>query len=72
VGLPSHIQEQVAYRHEQCKNDCIPQKGCIHCGCDPIGKHFVQKSCNNGERFPHLMNKEDWIEFKKENDDAEL
>lgn len=65
IGLQPHIQEQVAYRHTKCRNDCIPQGGCVHCGCDPIGKHFVDKSCNNGERFPDLMNKEEWEKFKK-------
>jgi hypothetical protein len=66
IGLPVHIQEQVAYRHEKCKDDCIPQGGCIHCGCNPIGKHFVNKSCNNGERFPDLMDKEAWDLYKIE------
>jgi len=67
IGLQPHIQEQVAYRHSKCKDDCIPNKGCVHCGCEPIGKHFVKKSCNNGARFPDLMGKEEWENFKKEN-----
>jgi hypothetical protein len=65
IGLPIHTQEQVAYRHEKCKKDCIPKKGCKHCGCEPIGKHFVNKSCNGGERFPDLMGAEEWETFKK-------
>ena len=72
IGLPIHIQEQVEYRHRLCAKDCIPQKGCIHCGCDPIGKHFVVESCNEGKRFPDLMGKEDWKKFKKENDVIEI
>jgi len=72
IGLPIHIQEQVSYRHLKCKDDCIPQEGCIHCGCDPIGKHFTNKSCNGGERFPDLMNNEEWEEFKKTLDENEL
>lgn len=67
IGLPKHIQEQVAYRNSKCKDDCIPKGECKHCGCDPIGKHFVNSSCNSGERFPDLMGKEEWEEYKKLN-----
>jgi hypothetical protein len=27
----------------------------------------VEKSCNNGERFPDLMTEDEWAEYKKEN-----
>jgi len=66
IGLPAHIQEQVTYRHEKCKNDCMIDNKCKECGCNAIGKHFVVKSCNDGERFPDLMGKDEWEQYKKE------
>lgn len=67
VGLSPHIQEQVMWRIMQCKDDCIPKEACIHCGCDPEKKAFVIESCNEGKRFPDLMNEEDWNQYKKDN-----
>ena len=40
---------------------------CRECGCSIPGKWFVEKSCNNGKRFPDLMDKFKWDEFKKKN-----
>ena len=73
-GLPMHIQEQVAFRHSLCENDCfVPNEkgkiGCKYCGCDPWGKAFGTESCNDGERFPDLMNDIDWTKYKKGLDD---
>lgn len=70
VGLEPHIKEQILYRHSLCKNDCfVPDEdghtGCIYCGCDPYGKAFSKKSCNKGERFPDLMDKETWNKYKE-------
>lgn len=65
VGLPKHIQEQVAYRLKKCKDDCLPQGKCKHCGCPPHKKAFVNKSCNKGERFPDLMSRIEWELYKK-------
>ena len=68
IGLPIHIQEQIQYRESKCP-DCLEAGECKVCGCSVPGKWFVTKSCNNGERFPDLMNKEEWEEFKaKQND----
>ena len=64
---PLHIQEQIAYRRLICKDDCAVENYCIYCGCDFKGKTSVQKSCNNGERFPDLMDKKEWDEFKQNN-----
>jgi len=64
---PEHIQEQIAYRRLLCKDDCAKQNKCIKCGCDFKGKTSVGKSCNP-DRFPNLMNKQDWIKFKDKND----
>lgn len=66
-GLPKHIQEQVAYRINLCDKDCMKKQECIYCGCDPIKKAFVIESCNKGERFPDIMDKDKWEQFKKEN-----
>lgn len=63
---PQHIQEQIAYRRLLCKDDCAIQGECIKCGCEFKGKTSVVKSCNP-ERFPDLMSKTDWEEFKEKN-----
>jgi hypothetical protein len=67
VGLPKHNQEEIAWRLSKCQEDCIPNKACVYCSCPPEKKVFVKESCNNGERFPDLRTKEEWEEFKKEN-----
>ena len=65
---PQHLQEQFAYRMLKCKDDCMITKECIKCGCSVPGRLFTSESCNNGERFPDLMSRTDWEEYKKEND----
>ena len=68
VGLPDYQKEQIAYRLDKCKSDCIPNRKCIYCGCPPHKKAFVKKSCNNGERFPDIMDEYEWEEFKRKNE----
>lgn len=63
---PQHIREQIAYRRLLCKDDCAIQGRCIKCGCDFEGKTSVIKSCNP-ERFPDLMSKQEWEQFKIDN-----
>jgi len=65
--LPDHLREQVLYRSEICKNDCVEYGYCVNCGCDLPGKFYVRRSCNDGTRFPNLMSAEKWEEYKKEN-----
>lgn len=65
--LSAHEKEQVAYRAEICKNDCMRDGYCKNCGCSVPGKLYVKESCNQGSRFPDLMNKEDWEQFKLDN-----
>jgi hypothetical protein len=73
VGLHPYIQEQILYRVEQCKYDCMLQNKCRNCGCDVPKKMFVVESCydenesGNINRFPDLMNEEDWEQYKKDN-----
>lgn len=64
---PEYYKEQIAYRMLQCKDDCLVNKECKYCGCKVPGKLFVDKSCNNNERFPDIMNEEDWNNFKMSN-----
>ena len=59
--------EQIAYRLEQCKDDCGKEGRCKECGCNFNKMMYAQKSCNQGERFPETMNEQDWEQFKKEN-----
>lgn len=64
---PQHIKEQIAYRRLLCKDDCEKQNKCVYCGCDFKGKTSVKESCNKGKRFPDLMGRIEWEEFKKRN-----
>jgi hypothetical protein len=65
--LTQHQKEQILYRLEICKSDCVINKKCVYCGCSVPGKLYVKKSCNNGERFPDIMEQEEWEKFKKDN-----
>jgi hypothetical protein len=64
--LSEHEREQVLYRSGVCKKDCVKYGYCIKCGCDLPGKFYVGKSCNNGSRFPDLMGKTEWEQYKKD------
>lgn len=67
LGLKEdYYKEQIAYRMLQCQ-DCMNNGKCHYCGCNVPGKLYVKESCNNGIRFPDLMNKEHWEKFKKDN-----
>lgn len=68
-GIPQHMNEQILYRLSKCQ-DCLANDTCLYCGCPPVKKAFVIESCNNGERFPDLMNKEDWEKFKEKNNES--
>lgn len=61
-----HIEEQVAYRLLMCKDTCVPNKKCKHCGCPLPNRAFASTSCNKGKIFPDLMSEKDWINFKIE------
>ena len=67
LASPDYINEQVQYRLYLCKDDCLVANACKHCSCPPRKKAWVNDSCNDGERFPDLMNKVDWEKFKQEN-----
>jgi hypothetical protein len=64
---PQHILEQISYRMLSCAKDCMITKQCIKCGCDVPGRLYTSQSCNQ-ERFPNLMSKIDWDEFKIKNE----
>lgn len=65
--LPKHLKEQVRYRSEVCKDECVKYGKCRYCLCDLPGKFYVTESCNKGERFPDLMDEESWRKYKEEN-----
>jgi hypothetical protein len=65
--LPHHEKEQVLWRMEICKDDCVKNGYCKYCGCDVPGKLYVNDSCNEGERFPNLMTKAQWEQYKQDN-----
>lgn len=61
--LPNHQREQVIYRSQIC-SDCVSAGACKYCGCSVPGKLYNDESCNNGERFPSMMNATEWENFK--------
>lgn len=65
--LSDHEKEQVMYRAQVCKDECVELGYCVYCGCDIPGKLYVKQSCNSGERFPDIMSKSDWDQFKIDN-----
>lgn len=66
LPLPQHTKDQIIWRLSKCESDCLVEGVCRKCTCPPIKKAFVNESCNP-ERFPDLMNKEDWEQYKKDN-----
>lgn len=65
--LAPYEKEQIVYRSQICKDECMKLGYCIKCGCSVPGKLYVTQSCNNGERFPDLMPHTDWEKFKSDN-----
>lgn len=64
--LSLHIQEQVTYRLNICKDTCVKNGKCQKCGCSLPGKAFDSPSCNRN-LFPDMMNKDQWDQYKAEN-----
>ena len=74
INFPAHKKEQVLWRLEKCKDDCVPTGKCQYknekgetCGCPTRKKVLVNESCNKGERFPDLMGAEQWQDYKNKN-----
>jgi hypothetical protein len=67
-ALDEHLKEQVAYRASMCSKSCLEDNGgkCIKCGCSVPGKWYATASCNP-EKFPDLMNQEEWSKYKEAN-----
>lgn len=63
---PQYLREQRLYRLSLCKDDCVAIGKCIVCSCPVEKKVFNNQSCNP-DRFPDIMNEEDWSKFKEEN-----
>lgn len=59
------IKEQIYFRLNECKDDCLIENKCRNCTCPPRKKVWVSNSCNPN-RFPDLMNKPDWEAYKEE------
>jgi hypothetical protein len=65
-GKPLYYKEQILYRASKCQ-DCYRLGKCLNCGCSLPGKHYVKESCNDGLRFPDLMDEQSWKAYKEEN-----
>lgn len=62
--LDPHIKEQVLYRSSHCA-DCLQAGKCKNCGCSVPGRWYSTATC--GERFPDLMEEQDWEKYKEDN-----
>lgn len=61
--LPLYTKEQVFYRIYTCRETCVPFHKCEKCTCPAIEKSYATASCNLS-KFPNLMSKIEWEEFK--------
>lgn len=61
--LPLYTKEQVFYRIYTCRETCVPFHKCEKCTCPAIEKSYATMSCNL-QKFPNLMPKKEWEEFK--------
>jgi hypothetical protein len=68
--LPLYTKEQVFYRIYICKDTCIPFHKCEKCTCPAIEKSYATASCNL-QKFPNLMPKIEWEEYKLTNNISE-
>lgn len=57
--------EQIGYRMYLC-NNCIENKACEKCGCQPLDVLGDRYSCNE-EKFPNLLSLDEWKNFKNNN-----
>jgi hypothetical protein len=65
--LEEHVKEQIIYRDKICASTCGVAGKCVQCGCSYPGKLYVYKSCNEGKRFPDIMETKEWFKFKEDN-----
>lgn len=64
--LPFHIKEQVEHRKRTC-SECLEAGKCVVCGCKTPGRFYSNASCAGG-KYPKMMSKEAWGEYKMEID----
>lgn len=61
--IRSHILEQFNFRKESCP-ECTNSYETKCCGCDTPAVFFGPEGCKFG-RYPKLLNKKDWNNFKR-------
>lgn len=64
IRVEPHIREQIMFRMDVSKPECIAEKKCTECHCDVPGLMYADKMCG-GECYPEMMDKDTWEEFKK-------
>lgn len=57
-----HISEQIDYRKQVCK-PCLENGRCLVCGCKTPGRFYSASECADN-KYPRLMGKEQWLEWK--------
>lgn len=63
IKMDTHIREQVMFRMDIAKPECLEKKECTECHCSIPELMYADKQCG-GECYPAMMNKEQWQEFK--------
>lgn len=59
-----HIREQIDLRIRFMDKECYENGSCKLCGCSTTALQMADKQCDK-PCYPPMMNKEDWIGFKK-------
>ena len=60
--LEEHLVEQFEYRKKVCK-PCLDNGSCLTCGCKTPDRMYSRSACA-AKKYPKLMEKDAWEEFK--------
>jgi len=64
--LSKYKQEQFKWRLRVMNPECLNNKKCVICGCETPYLQMSDEACE-GSCYPAFMSKEEWKDFKKEN-----
>lgn len=64
--IRKHIFEQITFRIQVMDKECYNNGQCKLCGCETTALQMANKPCNK-PCYPKMMNKKEWVEYKKLN-----
>jgi hypothetical protein len=62
--IRKHIREQIEYRINVMKTDCLLKGECTECGCATPALQMCSKACE-GSCYPAMMEKDFWLMLPK-------